>query len=298
MTEALKNPQFAHKLLAMAHQDLKAARHLYSGGFYPQAVFYLEQSAEKGLKSFSIALGIIDEKEAKLDISHRTLKIYEKTTRSLRQRIVTLQENLKKIPSLEAFYNKRLNFCDAAKQLDVSLAQLRVLSKQGDEALSLSEEDLKKHIKTLNDLARYSKRASAKIQKKALSPSDFRAIERFLTEMVDAALADQPVHLNSTKEEIRTKFTFETYEKLTKELLAESIPPMTTFQSFFQLSIILQPHAIARYPKSDFNPVEFYKPDLPLIKCLSKLADITERVLNQVDVFYQKSAEVEYVAQE
>ena len=296
MTEAVKNPQFAHNLLAMAHQDLNAARHLYSGGFYPQAVFYLEQSAEKGLKSFSIGLGIIDEKEARLDISHKTLKIYEKTTKSYRQRIVTLQENLKKIPSLEAFFNQRLDFGDVAKQLDVSLAQLRALSKQGDEAMSLSEEDLKKHIKTLNGLARDSKRASAKIHKKAISSSDFRATERFLTEMVDAALADQPERLNQTKNEVKNKFTFETYEKLTKEILMQSIPPMETFQSFFQLSIILQPHAVARYPKSDFNPVEFYKPDLPLIKSLLKLADITERVLNQVDVFYQKSAEVEYVA--
>jgi HEPN domain-containing protein len=287
MTGAIRNPQFAHNLLAMAHQDLKAARHLHEGGYYPQAVFYLEQSAEKGLKSYSIASGIIDEKEAWSDISHKTLKIYEKTTKNLRQRIEKTQENLKRIPSLEAFFNKRLNFSETIKQLDISLAQLRALSRQGDEALSLSQEDLKTHIKTLNDLARDSKRASAKIQKKAISPSEFRATERFLTEMVDEALADQPHRLNQTKEEIKTTFTFETYEKLTKELLAQSIPPMETFQSFFQLSIVLQPHAVARYPKSGFNPIELYTPDLPLIKSFLKLSDITECVLNQVEMSYQ-----------
>lgn len=296
MTEALKNPQFAQNLLAMAHMDLKAARHLHEAGFYPQAVFYLEQSAEKGLKSYSIASGIIDEKEARLDISHRTLKIYEKSTRRLRQRIVKVQENLKMNPSLEAFFNKRLNFGETIKQLDISVAQLRVLSKQGDEALSLSQEDLKKHIKTLRDLARDSKRASAKIQKKAISPSEFRATEKFLTEMVDAALTDHPDRLNQTKEEIKIKFTLETYEKLTKELLVQSIPPMETFQSFFQLSIVLQPHAVARYPKSGFDPIEFYTPDLPLIKSFPKLTDIIERVLNQVDELYQKSEEMQYVS--
>jgi PHD/YefM family antitoxin component YafN of YafNO toxin-antitoxin module len=287
--EQAKVPQSARQFLAIAQQDLKAARCLYREGCYPQAIFYLEQSVEKGLKSYSIASGIIDEKEAWREISHKTFKIYEKTTKIFKQRVVDAQENLKKIPNLEAFFRQRMSFPETIEQLDDTLEQIRLLSKHDEKALYLTKEELKKNIKTLQDLNREAKRDKAKARSKPITPSEFRASKRFIIDMLEAALADQPERLHQEKEEINRKFTFDTYEKLMKDVLSQFIPPVELFQSFFQISIILQPHAIARYPDSNFNPVEFYTPDLPLIESFVKLADITERALNQVDELYQKS---------
>ncbi|WP_321505852.1 HEPN domain-containing protein [uncultured Methanoregula sp.] len=292
MTEALKNPQFAHNLLAMASLDLKAARALHKEGIYPQAVFYLEQSVEKGLKSYSIALGIIDEKEAWQEISHKSLKIYEKNTKNFRQRVVNIQENLKKVPNLEAFFMQQVNFPEVVKQLNGTLDQIKMLSKQDETSLHLTKKELNSYIKTLQELHRDVIHENARIQKKPITPSEFRKSKKYLTDMLEAVFVNQPERLQMEKEELNRKFTFDIYEKLMKDVLTQSIPPIETFQSFFQLSIILQPHAVARYPKSDFNPLELYTPDLPLIKSFTKLADITERVLNQVDAIYQKSGRI------
>lgn len=296
MTGQFQTPQFSRNLLAMAFLDLKASRHLYEGGYYPQAVFYLEQSAEKGLKSYSIALGIIDEKEAWSDISHRTLKIYEKTTKNFRQRIVNVQENLKKVPGLEVFFSQQVNFSEIVKQLDDTLDQIKMLSKQDEKSLHLTQKDLNRYIKNIQDLHRDVTHENAKIQKTPITPSEFRKSKRYILDMLEAILSNQPERLASAKEELSQKFTFDTYEKLMRDTLSQFLPPLETFQSFFQLSIILQPHAVARYPKSGFNPLELYSPDLPLIKSFTKLADITERVLNQVNESYRKYEEVHHVS--
>ena len=139
MTGEIPTPQSARQFLAIAHQDLKAACCLYRDGFYPQAVFYLEQSVEKGLKSYSISSGIIDEDEAWHKISHKTLKIYEKSMKNFRQRVVILQENLKKLPKLEAFFKQHVNFPEIVKQLDDTLDQIRLLSKPDEKALHLTK---------------------------------------------------------------------------------------------------------------------------------------------------------------
>jgi hypothetical protein len=295
MTGKTQIPQSARQFLSIAHQDLKAARCLYREGCYPQAVFYLEQSVEKGLKSYSIALCIIDEKEAWREISHKTLKIYEKTTKNFRQRVVNVQENLKMVPNLEAFFRQYVTFSEFIKQLDDTLDQIKSLSKPNENSLNLTNGELKKTIKTLDDFNREAKKEKTKTRSKCITPSEFRTSKKFIIDMLEAALANQPELLRQKKEKLNRIFTLDTYEKSMKDILLQTIPPMEIFQSFFQLSIILQPHAVARYPKTDFNPLELYTSDLPLIKSFSKLADITERVLNQVNETFQKSVEVQHV---
>jgi hypothetical protein len=107
--------------------------------------------------------------------------------------------------------------------------------------------------------------------------------------MLRAAIPNDPEKIKQANEELNRDFTFETYEKIMKDAITRYVPPIEVFQSLLPLSIILQSHAVARYPAPDFVPLEFYTPDLPLIKSFSKLADITERVLNQVDEIYQNA---------
>ncbi|MFA6363240.1 HEPN domain-containing protein [Methanoregula sp.] len=287
--EQTKVPQSALRFLATAQQDLKAARCLHENGYYPQAVFYLEQSVEKGLKSYSITLGIIDESEARREISHKTLKIYEKSTKNFRQRVVTLQENLKKIPQLENFFNQQVNFAEILGQRDHALDQIHTLLKQDIGSLRLTQEELNKHITSLQDLHREAQREKSKIQSRPITPSEFRKYKRSIVNMLRAAIPNDPEKIKQANEELNRDFTFETYEKIMKDAITRYVPPIEVFQSLLPLSIILQSHAVARYPAPDFVPLEFYTPDLPLIKSFSKLADITERVLNQVDEIYQNA---------
>jgi HEPN domain-containing protein len=284
----MNNPQFAFDLLAVAHQDLKAARHLYKGGYYPQAVFYLQQSVEKGLKSYSVTWGMINENESQREISHKTLKIYEKSTRDLKKRAIAEKEEMKKNPVMAAL-EPHINFPLMVGKLDEVLEELKDQKKQDEKLLRLTEEELNNAIKTLQDIHRDTNHEKVKLQTKTVTTSEFRKAKKNLLELLEALLVGQPERLRKMKEELNRNFTMECYEEQMRVIQSQIIGPMEIFSSFFELSKILQPHAVARYPKSGFNPLELYTLDFPLVKSFPKLADITERVLNQVDDLYQKS---------
>jgi len=73
------NQPLAVDTLEIARQDLEAARLLYDARLYPQAVYFLQQSVEKGWKSFGFQHGIIDEQEAQNPISHTPSEVSHKS---------------------------------------------------------------------------------------------------------------------------------------------------------------------------------------------------------------------------
>jgi len=289
MADALKISPFARDFLASAKSDLKAARHLYQGGCYPQAVYYLQQCVEKGMKSYSVSSGLINEGEARKEIGHKILRIYEKSVRDLKKRALDEQKKMDNNPVLKAALGNLIPFPRMIKEIDDMLIQVKKLSQHDEKSLHITEEDLNKTIKTLQDLHRDSKRERKNVQTKNQSHLEYRHAKADLSEMIEAMFAGQPEKLQIMKKELDRTFTKDSYEKQMREILLQNLTPMETFGAFFHLSCILQPHAYTRYPKNGFNPLEFYKPDLPLIKSFPKLADITERVLNQVEEMYQDS---------
>jgi len=55
-----------YNFLEIAQSDLRAAECLFKNGFYPQSLFFLQQSVEKATKTFSIKVGLLkNEKEIK-----------------------------------------------------------------------------------------------------------------------------------------------------------------------------------------------------------------------------------------
>lgn len=124
--EQTKIPQSARRFLAIAQQDLKAARCLDENNFYPQAVFYLEQSVEKGLKSFAIFAGIITEQETRHSISHQTMKIYSKTTVQFKERVDAIHTN----PNLERMFEGIVNSSRLSTQLNGTLGFIQKVSKE------------------------------------------------------------------------------------------------------------------------------------------------------------------------
>lgn len=285
----MTNSQFAYDLLATAHQDLNAAKCLNKSGFYPQAVFYLQQSVEKGLKSYSVSLGIIDEEESRREISHKTLKIYEKNMNELRARAIAQQEKIQENPHLAAAFQSQFNLSDLNVKLEKLEQDLKKMTKLDEKSFQLSDEEMKKAIKSLQDIHRNTCRERKKSMKKTVTPSEFQMVKRKLVEFLNIALIDQPMRLEKTMDEFDRSFTMESYEKSMKEILCQTYTPMEIHSSLFELSIILQPHAVARYPKTGFNPVNFYILNLPLVKYFPRLADITERTLAQIDDLYKES---------
>jgi hypothetical protein len=70
----LSDAKVAVQLATTAKQDLRAAKVLYENGLCPQAVYMLQQSVEKAVKSFGLMLGLVKSKRLR-DISHRTVYV-------------------------------------------------------------------------------------------------------------------------------------------------------------------------------------------------------------------------------
>ena len=61
----------------ISFDDLKASNFLYKNGFYPQAIFYLQQTIEKLIKSNGYYLNIIkNRKIGEKNVRHDVWKVY------------------------------------------------------------------------------------------------------------------------------------------------------------------------------------------------------------------------------
>lgn len=66
-------------LLDISFEDLKVSKLLFENNFYPQAIFYFQQSNEKMVKYLGINSQIINQNELHSKIGHKTLKIFKKS---------------------------------------------------------------------------------------------------------------------------------------------------------------------------------------------------------------------------
>ena len=79
----IENYLITHNL-NISFDDLKASNFLYKNGFYPQAIFYLQQSIEKLIKSNGYYLNIIkDRKIGEKNVRHDVWKVYCKILKNI-----------------------------------------------------------------------------------------------------------------------------------------------------------------------------------------------------------------------
>jgi hypothetical protein len=278
--------QISQRFLAIAQQDLKAARCLYDHDYFPQAVFYLEQSAEKGLKSFAIFAGMITEPEARRPISHQTMKIYSKTTTGFKDRIDTLNSNIHSDPRLERMFDGIVDSSRLSHQLDRTLIFIQTVSKENVVTISKNDKRLRNYLVSLKKLHQEYNDIRDLIQKFTISETEFRTFKKMLLNMIKRYFEEQPDEYKKVKIEIDKKLTFDFYLKSMREYLSLLLPPMFIYSSFFYLSRLLAPNALSRYPEGDFDPLEFYNRRLPLIQQFQYLADYVNSLLTMLKENY------------
>ena len=184
--------QTAQRFLTIAQQDLKAARCLYDHEFYPQAVFYLEQSAEKGLKSFAIFAGMITEQEARRSISHQTMKIFSKTTTGFKDKIDTFNSNILSDPRLERMFDGIGNSSQLSAQVNRTLGFIQTASKENVVTISKNEKRLRNYMISLKKLHQEYNDIQDLIQQFSISETDFRYFKNMLLNMIKRYFEEQP----------------------------------------------------------------------------------------------------------
>ena len=280
--EQVKVPPVALRFLAVAQQDLAAAQCLYDNRCYPQAVFYLEQSVEKGLKSFALCLGIITEEEAHHRIGHRTMNIYIKTTDQFKQRVDAIHSD----PKLERMFEGIVDVPRLSDQMDRALKFIRDASQETPHILSNTDKRLRNYLTGLKKIHRDYENLQTIIQQLSISESEFREFKKIWLGMIGRYMEDRPEEFEKFKQAVEKQLKREDLEKITKESLTVLIPPIFIYTSFLYLSRLLASHVQLRYPNADFDPLEFYTPQMPLIRKFPQLRDYAAVTLKALEQLY------------
>jgi len=86
-------------LIRISQKDFEAATVLFEKGFYPQAIFMLQQSLEKAVKAMLLKIGIVEPEEVKNKIKHSVAKkTLEMLADKLPKRIMEILATILKQP--------------------------------------------------------------------------------------------------------------------------------------------------------------------------------------------------------
>jgi hypothetical protein len=295
-----KNLRLADMTLRIAHQNLKASRILYANDFFPESVYLLQQSVEKGCKSFGYHYGLIDEKAGR-KISHEPTKIYS----------LTFSE-----------FEKILN---EVKSIDEQLRGLKFIDNLNipifshiDEKIQVASEMIKEVHTPQSPLF-----IEDKISQFFLDLIQFQdAINKVHTLIEDEEFQDQIVEefKREIKEKqpeiiskIRRKYRYDywrcyranqNFKKILALTKSELIKNFKYLQyrvyiskSFLLLAAITQPNENStRYASTlhSFNPLDYYSKNVCVVQNFSTLATICDDNLNALEkIFsYEENFEV------
>lgn len=288
MPAAILNTDSADRFLNLAFDDLNSAKLLYEEQLYPQAVFHLQQAVEKAIKSLGLYIGIITEEQAKKEIGHKGLILFEKTTDHIGNSLVKIGKVVREHPELKQITEiTSYDFTDLERKSQEFTDKFRQISKETDRKKIISSEELHFAFEQLDELNHNLEVVKKAMEKNPFSDEEInRKKQEYLKEL-------QPLlrYFPDKKDEIEQNLDSLLNQLKSKEFLIGVILPIAEIScaalSLYHLAIITQPHAMAaRYPDGEFNPAEFYTEENPLIREFPQLMDHVYSPLSLLDKIY------------
>jgi len=249
---------------------------VFNNGFYAQAVFYLEQSIEKAVKSVGLHYNIITEKDLR-DISHEATKIYAKIFRELKKKVAKFYDKIRQLPALrKTTLFKKYSWVDR-KKFEEMLNRCESYISQPQRGIS--EQELEKLLSELSLIY-------TEVQKCKVTQPELEEYKAFVRKVAESVVRELP----------RTHRTIRALESLDMESLSSSIASIGIPQAICNtclmlLAPVLIPHATSTrypYPEYEQNPLTTYTPNNPIVRKFHQLAGLTEIALNAVTSLYSQ----------
>jgi len=273
-------------LMEMALKDAEASKVLYDNGYYPQAVFYLQQAIEKGLKVIYVQLNYVRCKDLGKKLSHYLIE---------RTPDIISEYYKSKIEGLFRTYNfpenlKTLNFPEILKSELQSFLEkeMKKLKKIVNFYGGLSYKDFLENEKTLDRIIEECSNEGSSFLEKEKE----KALNSIVNLFVDVIKKIPPQKTKSGKIEIVIKHavTEETRKKIKRRLegylegmggfLEEIFPNYESFKVLFLLYTIFEKHvSTTRYPKKPKIGPSMYTKDKALIKRFPELQRIAKNTI-------------------
>lgn len=278
----------AREYLNIAKNELKGARALYDTGVYPGAVFSLQQSMEKGWKSFGFYFGIITEEDAKSrDVGHKGTRVCNKSIRLLQRIVSRLRQNMQSVRSL---YNVRLSEAeqnsDFLNQLDSGINQTSIeltsFATDEEKYRNLSLREIREIIEEITIMLQVIDRAEKILNDPSFSSEHYDEIRK---NAVETGL--QTFHGIPQAGLLIQKLCSELNNEKIKKIIDAMIKGEAVVTPLLSLAILTQPHEQStRYIIDGQSPQQIYTASHPLVHEFPAILQIAEKTLENLDAFY------------
>lgn len=287
------NPKLAESTLKTANSDLKGSIRDYDSRDYASSIYRLQQSVEKGCKSFGYKLGIIEEQTVGHEISHYSTRIFFKIIKRIEGNYNHMEKKFRQlgkiIPELrvnENFKNALTYFSQMQKFTRNVQDVLTEMSSNSVMYRNMSYKDMEELIVQLEE---YDKEIE---KQEAVFIEYLEKLEIEYNKKQDPAVVESTsLGLNLTEEKtIQAKETIKSMAEGVDEgfflsllaCYAEVIPLLF-------LAAITQPHNMtSRYPMDNIPPEEIYTIDYPIVKLSPRIHTICAKALDELNTAYKE----------
>ena len=297
----MENLQTSKIFVDIAKQDLKSSKLLYDIGYYPQCIFLFQQSIEKAVKSIAIWIEITDIKNARCNIGHKGANFYKMANSNFIETVNKLKNNkdsTEAISNIMGFGNVYDDIVEFEEEIQEKDDWTDSFIKNIGNCTNLSHEHL-------NDIFINLEQLRAEYNLELLEKTDSfktddewvqfieetaeimkKVIEFYSEKNVEQGIS-VPENLTEKVDEQFQNLLNVTDKKTWNQMVSILCDTNYVSISLFYLSILADPHAInARYPEENFNPMDFYTTDLPLVNMFPQFTDIAENILDILDNVY------------
>lgn len=314
--------RLAEPFLSVAALNLKSARILAKEGNYPDAVFLLQQSVEKSMKAYALCAGYLDEKTVKL-IAHDGFCIFNIIQERALEHFDEMKERYDEDPTFYRIFegyedrlktqteDVRLSEKVLTRQID--LAQTRLLPEETITSMLDQLDSLPKTWTPIFSITRFFSTILSVITSFFVGViTSEKRLKSFL-KMLPSETID--TYWERTSEILPEKMTFQeaalkmhrdmsqidpaemkslvrkvgAFPDLCVSELNRALVEMVILQRLNTLAILLSWHVFdARYPdpERNFNPIDFYTPDLPLIIAFGRVADHAGQCIEDIRTIF------------
>lgn len=277
------------ELLNTSKIDLSAAQTLYNSEHFSNAIFMLQQSVEKCIKSYGITIQIINETDLVNKINHKAHKIFIKEVKAKLEKLQKYKKTSILIPDFIPLHQKRMkNEDDKINALEKLYNKIKFVQLKDIE--NLTESELKKFIDSAKNfrIKEIENVEELLIQiKEDWIETNKHFLEYFKEIFSEEEQFDICKYINYCIENAdffaQKRFASHKYE-LEKEQITNKL-----IFVWFNLAIITTPHEQkSRYPSSSLNKSldELYNSDHILIKYFPDLIYLMEKTIEQYEKFY------------
>ncbi|MDG6250436.1 hypothetical protein [Methanocalculus sp.] len=279
----------ARDTLAVARQDLDSAICLYEQGYYPQALFFLQQGVEKGWKAYGYHNGVITLEQARTnkEIGHKGSKVANKSLLRLRniigpaiQQVKIIREIIDSPQTGES--EKELSYLERLDN-DYHWAQKEIDKITGSNQVPLSAE-IKKRLDRFGLDAINEQMSESIINSSEFGQDICNYIRENAIEKVQILIGGIPTADTIIQEGIKGTFD----DQRLREIILYAMKSMIIINPLFYLAIITQEHENqCRYPEKGRTPLKVYSHDHPLIANFPGIAQTAQESLTKMNDLFQ-----------